>query len=89
MRIEGAIIREQGQVFAIVVVKQHVVENSPEANRAIHSFMPLFPGLPVVLAAQVVAVNLRTTAGATSPTSWRQSIRHGYPGKSTPFREPK
>jgi hypothetical protein len=52
MRIEGAIIREQGQVFAIVVVKQRIVENSSEANRALHSFMPLFPGMPVVLAAQ-------------------------------------
>ena len=52
MRIEWAIIREQGQVFAIVVVKQHVVENSSEANRAIHSFIPFFPGMPVVLAGQ-------------------------------------
>lgn len=52
MTIEGAIIREQGQVFAVVVVKSHVVEGSSEANRAISSFVPLFPGMPVVLASQ-------------------------------------
>jgi hypothetical protein len=52
MTIEGAIIREQGQVFAVVVVRSHVVESPAEANRAISSFMPLFPGMPVVLASQ-------------------------------------
>jgi hypothetical protein len=52
MRIQGAVIKEQGVTFAIVVVKRHVVDNSREASRAIHSFRPVFPGLPIVLMAQ-------------------------------------
>jgi len=51
MRVQGAIIREQGQTFAIVVVKSHVVQNRIEAANAIQSFTPVF-GVPVVLMAQ-------------------------------------
>jgi hypothetical protein len=52
MQIEGAVIREQGITFAVVIVKSHVVQNSFEANRAIAAFSPVFPGLPVVLMGQ-------------------------------------
>ena len=52
MTIEGAVIREQDVTFAVVVVKGHVLNNSFESDRAIRSFQPLFPGLPVVLMAQ-------------------------------------
>ena len=52
MRFEGAIVREQGIVFAIVVVKRHILDNNAEATRVAHSFQPAFPGLPVVLMAQ-------------------------------------
>ncbi len=52
MRIQGAVIREQGVSFAVVVVKPHIVGNRVEADRAIQSFSPLFPGLPLVLVAQ-------------------------------------
>lgn len=52
MKIQGAEIREQGVEFAIVVVKKRVVDSRLEANRAIEAFSPLFPGLPLVLAAQ-------------------------------------
>lgn len=51
MRVQGAVIREQGQTFAIVVVKSHVVQNQSEAARAVQSFTPIF-GVPVVLMAQ-------------------------------------
>lgn len=51
MRIQGAVIREQGVTFAVVIVKPHVVENQYEATRAIGSFQPTF-GVPVVLMAQ-------------------------------------
>jgi hypothetical protein len=51
MRVQGAVIREQGLTFAIVVVKPHVVSNSFEADRTIRSFSPVF-GTPVVLMAQ-------------------------------------
>jgi hypothetical protein len=52
MQIQGAVIREQGISFAIVIVKKHVVDNSIEAREAIEAFQPLFPGLPIVLMAQ-------------------------------------
>jgi len=52
MTFEGAVVREQNVTFAVVVVKQHVVDNTTEANRAIGSFGPAFPGLPVVLMGQ-------------------------------------
>lgn len=52
MQFEGAVIREQGVTFAVVVVKRHILNNSFEANRAINSFAPVFPGLPVVLMGQ-------------------------------------
>ncbi len=51
MRVHGAVIREQGQTFAVVVVKPHVVQNQNEAVRAMRSFAPVF-GVPVVLMAQ-------------------------------------
>ncbi|GLR50480.1 hypothetical protein KYK30_01765 [Shinella yambaruensis] len=51
MRIQGAVISEQGQTFAVVVVKPHVVQNRLEAANAIGSFMRVF-GIPVVLMAQ-------------------------------------
>ena len=52
MRVQGAVIREQGQTFAVVVVKPHVIQNRSEADRAIRGFMPVFGGVPVVLMAQ-------------------------------------
>lgn len=52
MRVQGAVIREQGQTFAVVVVKPHIVQNRSKAASAISSFMPIFGGVPVVLMAQ-------------------------------------
>ena len=52
MRFQGAVVREQGQTFAIVIVQRHVVDDRSEAANAIASFSPVFPGLPVVLMAQ-------------------------------------
>jgi len=52
MTFEGALIKEQGINFAIVIVKQHILNSSHESNRAILSFQPAFPGIPVVLMAQ-------------------------------------
>lgn len=51
-QFEGAVIREQGVTFAIVVVRQSVLQSTSEANRTIQSFQPAFPGMPVVLMAQ-------------------------------------
>lgn len=52
MTFEGAVVREQGVTFAVVVVKPQVVENRSEAANAIRAFQPHFPGLPVVLMGQ-------------------------------------
>ena len=52
MTFQGAVIREQGVTFAVVIVKKHVIDSSFEAGRAIATFQPVFPGVPVVLMAQ-------------------------------------
>jgi len=52
MTFEGAVIREQGITFAIVVVKLHVVEDQSQATEAIAAFQSYFPGQPVVLMGQ-------------------------------------
>ena len=51
MRVQGAVICEQGQTFAVVIVKPHVVQDREEAASAIESFTPMF-GVPTVLMAQ-------------------------------------
>lgn len=51
-QFEGAVIREQGVTFAVVVVRQSVLQSTIEANRALQSYQPVFPGMPVVLMAQ-------------------------------------
>ncbi len=52
LSFQGAIIRKQGQVFAIVIVKKNVIDTKSVANKAIRSFQSAFPGTPVVLMAQ-------------------------------------
>lgn len=52
MKIDGAVIREQGVTFAIVVVKPSIVDDRVRAQSAMRSFATLFPGIPVVLMAQ-------------------------------------
>ncbi|MEL6216985.1 MAG: hypothetical protein AAFR79_00745 [Pseudomonadota bacterium] len=51
MRVHGAVIREQGQTFAVVVVKPHVMQCRTSAAQAIEEFTPVFK-VPVVLMAQ-------------------------------------
>jgi hypothetical protein len=52
MKLHGAVIKEQGVVFAVVVVKHHIVQSVSEAAKAAAQFRFLFPGLPIVLAGQ-------------------------------------
>jgi hypothetical protein len=52
MKLQGAVIKEQGVTFAVVVVKKSVLDNRIEANRAMQGFQPIFPGIPIVLMAQ-------------------------------------
>lgn len=52
MQFEGAVVREQGVTFAVVVVKKYVVDSPMQARSAINAFSPAFPGMPVVLMGQ-------------------------------------
>ncbi|WP_421933937.1 hypothetical protein [Phenylobacterium sp.] len=52
MQFDGAVIREQGVTFAVVVVKRHVLDHAPQAADAVENFSGVFPGLPLVLMAQ-------------------------------------
>lgn len=52
MKIQAALVREQGVTFSVVVVKSHVVADRLQANAAIRSLQPLFPQVPIVLMAQ-------------------------------------
>ena len=52
MKFQGAVIKEQGVTFAVVIVRKSVIDNKFEADRARVNFQPLFPGTPVVLMAQ-------------------------------------
>jgi hypothetical protein len=51
-QFDGAVICEQGVTFAVVVVRASLLNNTIEANQAIASFQPTFPGLPIILMAQ-------------------------------------
>lgn len=52
MQFDGALLKEQGVTFAIVVVKPHVLNSTMECDSARRSFSPVFPGVPIILMAQ-------------------------------------
>jgi hypothetical protein len=52
MQFDGALVREQGVTFAVVSVKNHVIQNASEAQSVIREFAPAFPGVPIVLMGQ-------------------------------------
>lgn len=52
MQFEGALVKEQGVTFAIVVVKAHVLNSSSGTNSARTAFSRYFPGVPIILMAQ-------------------------------------
>jgi hypothetical protein len=52
MTFHGAIVKEQGVTFAVVIVKRHVLRSRLEAVRAQRGFSAVFPGVPIVLMAQ-------------------------------------
>ena len=51
-KFQGALIREKGVEFAIVIVKMHVLNSSSSAQKTILAFQKIFPGKPVILMAQ-------------------------------------
>jgi hypothetical protein len=52
MNFQGAVIKEQGIVFAIVIVKSHILSMNSEINQTARRFQQFFPGLPIILMAQ-------------------------------------
>jgi hypothetical protein len=52
MKLQGAVIKEQGVTFAIVIVKQFVIQSQIEFQKVATVFSNYFPGIPVVLMAQ-------------------------------------
>jgi hypothetical protein len=51
-KLQGAVVKEQGVTFAIVVVKRHLVQSQHEAQEAARGFSFYFPGMPIILMAQ-------------------------------------
>ena len=50
MQLEAALVKEQGQTFAVVVVRSSVHTGGDRTLReAAQSFRPVFPGVPIVL----------------------------------------
>jgi hypothetical protein len=52
MQFDGAVIKEQGITFAIVVVKPQVLDSTSQSESARNSFSSVFPGVPIILMAQ-------------------------------------
>lgn len=52
MQFEGALVKEQGVTFAIVVVKPYVLNNHSEIDNTRAGFRRYFPGVPIILMAQ-------------------------------------
>ena len=52
MQFDGALLKEQGVSFAVVVVKPHVLDSSSASQNARAGFSRFFPGVPIILMAQ-------------------------------------
>ena len=52
VKIQGSVIREQGQTFAIVIVKMFVLDSLIEREKMQSSLRQLFPNMPIILMAQ-------------------------------------
>lgn len=51
MTIDGAVLKEQGVTFSVVIVKPHVLQNSAEADHMRNLVKHIFPS-PIILMAQ-------------------------------------
>jgi hypothetical protein len=52
MQFEGAVIKEQGQTFAVVIVKPSVLDSNTEREKARNGVSRYFRGMPLILMAQ-------------------------------------
>ena len=51
-KIQGAVIKERGVKFAIVIVKPHLLLSQTDSQTTAQAFEPYFPAMPIVLMAQ-------------------------------------
>lgn len=52
MKFQGALIKEQGVLFGIVVVKAHVLNSPSDRNQILNFGIRAFGAVPIVLMAQ-------------------------------------
>jgi len=52
MQFQGAVIKEQGVIFAIVIVKPYVLNSPAEREQSRRSFSHIFPSAEIILMAQ-------------------------------------
>jgi hypothetical protein len=52
MQFQGAVIKEQGITFAIVIVKPNVLDVSSKREEVRQGFIRFFPQMPIILMAQ-------------------------------------
>lgn len=52
MTFDAALVREQGQTFAVVVVRHGIIDNTAEAQRAQAAYAPAFRFVPIILMEQ-------------------------------------
>lgn len=52
MQFDGAVVKEQGVTFAIVIVKPTVLDSTSTREDARISFKSIFPRIPIILMAQ-------------------------------------
>lgn len=78
MKVDGAIIKEQGVTFSIIIVKPHVLNNNSEANSFRNAMSTVFPS-PIILMAQN-PYGTPTYQGRTDIVKFLAKIK---PGKDT------
>jgi hypothetical protein len=52
MTFQAVLVREQGQTFAVVVVRRGIIDNTSEADRTRETFAPAFDFVPIILMEQ-------------------------------------
>ncbi len=52
MRFQGAVIKEQGVTFGVLIVKQHILNDLTRRDALVLEGSRLFGGIPTVLMAQ-------------------------------------
>lgn len=52
MTFEGAVIKEQGVTFAIIIVKGSATASTSDARECIVAYQRFFPGIPIILMSQ-------------------------------------